>query len=69
MLLTTGTCEQRPELGAREGVKVWSARLVNKEKGLGISGIKFDVPSRSTVNSASRGEMPGGGPEEEEEGM
>jgi hypothetical protein len=30
---------------------VWSVRLVNKEKRLSMSGVKFDVPPRSVVNS------------------
>jgi hypothetical protein len=56
------------ELDVREGVKVWGVRLLNKEKGLRISGVKFDVPSRSAVNSISKAETGGGGHEEEEEG-
>ena len=49
-------------------MKVWSVRLLNKEKGLRISGVKFDVPSRSSINSTSKVETGGGGREEEEEG-
>jgi len=49
-----------------KGLK-WSVRLPNKEKGLRISGVKFDVPSRSAVNSTSKVETGGGGQEEEEE--
>ena len=47
---------------------MWSVRLLNKEKGLRISGVKFDVPSRSAANSTSKVETGGGGREEEEEG-
>ena len=68
VLLTTRPCERRLELDMREGVKVWSVRLLNKEKGLRISGVKFDVASRSTVNSTSKVETGGGDQEEEEEG-
>ena len=68
VLLTTRTCERRLELDAREGVKVWSVRLLNKEKGLRISGVKFDVPPRAAVDSTSKVETTGGGQEEEEEG-
>jgi len=68
VLLTTRACERRLELDAREGVKVWSVRLLNKEKGLRISGVKFDVPPRSTINSTSKVETGGGGQEEEGEG-
>ena len=55
------------ELDVRERVKVWSVRLLNKEKGLRISGVKFDVPSRSAVSSTPKVETGGGLPEEEEE--
>ena len=68
MLLTTRACERRLELDEREGVKVWSVRLLNKEKGLRISGVKFDVPPRSILNSTPKVETAGGGQEEEEEG-
>jgi len=68
VLLTTRACGRELGLDAREGVKVWSVRLLNKEKGLRISGVKFDIPPRSTVNSTSKVETAGGGQEEEEEG-
>ena len=68
VLLTTRPCERRLQLDVKEGVKVWSVRLLNKEKGLKISGVKFDVPSRSAVDSVSKVEAGGGGQEEEEEG-
>jgi len=68
VLLTTRPCERRLELDLREGVKVWSVRLLNKEKRLSISGVKFDVPPRSVVNSTVKVETGGGDQEEEEEG-
>lgn len=68
VLLTTRSCERRLELDMREGVKVWSVRLLNKEKGLRISGVKFHVPSRSAINPTPKVETGGGGQEEEEEG-
>ena len=43
-------------------------RLSNKEKGSSVSGVKFDVPPRSTVNPTAKMETVGGGQEEEEEG-
>jgi len=66
MLLTTRVCGQRLELGGREGVKVWSVRLLNKEKGLSAGGVKFDFPPRSTVNPTAKVGTAGGGQEEEE---
>lgn len=68
VILTTRPCERRLELDVREGVKVWSVRLLNKEKGLRISGVKFDVFSRSTINSPPKVEPGAGAQEEEEEG-
>jgi hypothetical protein len=68
VLLTTRPCERRLELDVREGVKVWSVRLLNKEKGFRISGVRFDIPSRSAANSISKTETGGGGQEEEDEG-
>lgn len=55
-------------LDAKEGIKVWSVRLLNKEKGFSISGVKFDIPPRSAAEPASKVETAGGGQEEEEEG-
>lgn len=52
----------------KEGVKVWSVRLLNKEKGLRISGVRFDLPTQSAINSASKVETGSRGQDEEEEG-
>jgi len=48
---------------------VRSVRLLNKEKGPSIGGVKFNVPPRSTVNSTPEVETAGGGQEEEEGGV
>jgi len=62
VLLTTRACGRRLELDGKEGVKVRSVRLPNKEKGMSISG--FDVPPRSTVDPTAEVKTVGGGREE-----
>jgi len=66
MLLTTRACGRGLELDGKKGIKVWSVRFLNKEKGLTIGGVKFDVPPRYTVRPTVKVEMAGGGQEEEE---
>jgi len=39
---------------------VWSVRLLNKEEGLSIGGVKFDVPPRYTARPTAKVEMSGG---------
>jgi len=68
VLLTTRACRRRLELDEKKGTKVWGVRLLNKEKGLSIGGVKFDVPPRYTVKPTAKVEMAGGG-QERKEGM
>ena len=47
---------------------MWSAELLNKEKGLSTSGVEFSAPPCSTVHPNLKVEMVGSSQEEEEEG-
>jgi len=58
VLLTTRACGRRLELDAKEGVKVWSVRLLDKEKGLSMGGVEFGAPP---VNPILEVETAGGG--------